>query len=98
MDAFRFLACLVFRGFCFVTIDRGEEYSISGASATPERKEHEVQGPTTTLLHPTGAEGLLLYFTFSVATHGKSKNLTDSCDSLTGKMSYLFKSFKEVKE
>ena len=29
-----------FRGYCFVTIDRGEKYRISGASATPERREH----------------------------------------------------------
>ena len=47
VDAFRFLACFVFWGSCFVTIDRGAKNRISGASATPERKEHKIQGPTT---------------------------------------------------
>ena len=27
---------------CFVTIDRGAKYRISGARATPERKEHAI--------------------------------------------------------
>ena len=40
-----------------VTIDRGAKYGISEASATRERnaKEHAIQGPTTSLLHPTRA-------------------------------------------
>ena len=33
-----------------VTIDKGAKYKCSGASATPERKEHSTPGPTTTLL------------------------------------------------
>ena len=46
---------------CFVTIDRGAKNRISGASATPERKEHEIPGPTTSLgalasLQSTGAQ------------------------------------------
>ena len=36
----------------FDTIDRGAKYRISGASETRERKEHAIQGPSTTLLHP----------------------------------------------
>ena len=59
MDYSRFLACFVFWGSCFVTIDRGAKYRISGASATPDRKEH------TILL------GLLLYFSFSVVKRKK---------------------------
>ena len=40
---------------CFVTIDRGAKNRTSRASATPERREHAIQGPTTSLLHPTRA-------------------------------------------
>ena len=42
-------------GALAVTIDKGAEYRISGASAAPERKEHALQELTTTLLHPTRA-------------------------------------------
>ena len=48
-------AYLVFWGSCFGTIDKRAKYRISGASATPERKEHATQGPTATVLHPTRA-------------------------------------------
>ena len=45
------LVHILFSGALAVTIDKGAKYKFSGASAIPERKEHSIQGPTTTLLH-----------------------------------------------
>ena len=42
VDDFHFLASFVFCGSCFVTIDKGARYRNSGASTTPEHKEHAI--------------------------------------------------------
>ena len=75
VDDLRFLACFASWGSCFVTIDRGAKNRIAGASATPERKEHKIQGPTTSLYYQREQLGLLLYFSFSVVAQKRARAL-----------------------
>ena len=44
MEDFRLLVCFVF-GALAVTINKGVKYKFLEATATPERKEHAMQGP-----------------------------------------------------